>query len=218
MSDLDHGEFPIAVPMTSQLFHTLLVTGPDHIQLLPPTSSNHDVHEYDGIHTPPNMSHDIVVNTNGHNDASPPNGKFTSPYRTLVSSSNSRSQCTCPHSSTSDSRSQCLHAHSPSYNSSSKRRSVTPLQHGVPLMCHVMVPCSDPEVTYRRDDGPHTEHFTVCCCQGVIIILPLKMFGESSKTEIFTPILINTENSYYMYIVIKTQIELQSYYIQIVCS
>ena len=161
MSDLDHGEFPIAVRMTSQLFHTLLVSSPDHIQLLPPTSSNHDVHEYDGIHTPPNMSHDIVVNTNGHNDASPPNGKFTSPYRTLVSSSNSRSQCTCPHSSTSDSRSQCLHAHSPTYNSSSKRRSVTPLQHGVPLMCHVMVPCSDPEVTYRRDDGPHTEHFRI---------------------------------------------------------
>ena len=141
MSDLDHGKFPIAVRMTSQLFHTLLVSSPDHIQLLPPTSSNHDVHEYDGIHTPPNMSHDIVVNTNGHNDASPPNGKFTSPYRTLVSSSNSRSQCTCPHSSTPDSRSQCLHAHSPTYNSRSKCRSVTPLQHGVPLMCHhVMVP------------------------------------------------------------------------------
>ena len=33
------------------------------------------------------------------------------------------------------------------------------------------------------------------------------MFGESSKTETFTPILINTEYSYYMYIVIKTQIE-----------
>ena len=67
----------------------------------------------------------------------------------------------------------------------------------------------DLQLTKRFEYAVRRDRYsaTVCCCQGVIIILPLKMFGESSKTETFTPILINTEYSYYMYIVIKTQIE-----------
>jgi hypothetical protein len=178
MTELDHGDFPITVRMTSQLFHTLFLSAPSHIQLILPTSSNVIANEYDGIHspdmsrimdvcadtlqhgaTPSDMSRDIDLCADTHHDASPPVGKYTNLTRSTVVPSSSRSQNSQQprtHAPTSNDNRMCLHAH---MSMSSDRRKC-PSTHlptdGVPLTCHVMVPCHDPESTYRRNPGSHT--------------------------------------------------------------
>ena len=168
MTESDHGDFPIAVRMTSQLFHTLLLRTPSHIQLILPTSSNVIADEYDGIH-PPDMSRDIDACADTRHDASPSIGKSINQclvnvpcnsrsqcpcsHVTTTYNSNPRSQCPRPHVTTNDSR-QCSHDHLPTYDIS-KYRSAPLLTNGVPQSCHVMHPCCDPESTYGRDPGSH---------------------------------------------------------------
>ena len=176
MTELDHGNFPVTVRMTSQLFRTLLLSTPSHLQLVLPTSSNVIANEYDGIHspdmsrvidvcadthhhdaTPTDMSRDIDVCVDTHHDASPPVGKYTNLPRSTVVPSSSRSQNSQnprTHAPISNDNRQCLHAHV-SMSDSRKCPDIHLPTNGVPLMCHVMVPCHDPESTYRRDPGSY---------------------------------------------------------------
>lgn len=72
MTETDHGDFPIAVHMTSQLLHVLLVLCPHHVKLTLPTSSKINTNECDGIPSV-DMSNitDVCADTH-HRDVSLP--------------------------------------------------------------------------------------------------------------------------------------------------
>ena len=183
MTETDHGDFPIAVHMTSQLLHVLLVLCPHHVKLTLPTSSKINTNECDGIPSV-DMSNitDVCADTH-HRDVSLPHrtqhvldtcihtcplsptstGQYlTHPSSTTVLSSSTSS----PHSLLTrtyvptyihDEHRQCLHAHMSTSDTRSKCDSTHLASNGVPPPCHVMVPWSDSELTYRRDSVSDTD-------------------------------------------------------------